>query len=65
MYPDLDPPGEAADVTTSVPIVETERAPFKVRVTSAPFSMIATLIAFDSLPGFLAAHLNVFAVAPA
>ena len=46
-------------------MVTVERAPSKVRVTSAPLSMIATLIAFASTPGFLAAHLNGFADAVA
>ena len=65
MYPDLDPLGEAVAVTTCVPIVVTDNALSKVRVTSAPLSMIATLIAFASTPGFLAAHLNGFADAVA
>tara|TARA_B100001778_G_scaffold150797_1_gene123824 strand:+ start:891 stop:1034 length:144 start_codon:yes stop_codon:yes gene_type:complete len=46
MYPDLDPLGEAVAVATAVPIVVVERAPPKVKLTSAPLSMIATLIAF-------------------
>ena len=46
-----------------MPTVGVASAPSSERVTSAPLSMIATLIAFDSTPGFLAAHLNGFAVA--
>ena len=60
MYPDLDPLGEAVAVATAVPIVVVERAPPKVKLTSAPLSMIATLIAFASIPGFLAAHFHGF-----
>ena len=48
-----------------MPIVEVESAPSSERVTSAPLSMIATLIAFDETPGLLAAHLNGFAAAEA
>ena len=47
-------------MTTCVPIVVTDNALSKVRVTSAPLSMIATLIAFASTPGFLAAHFHGF-----
>ena len=65
MVPDLDPLGEADAVATAVPTVTVERAPSKVKETSAPLSMIETLIAFDSLPGFLAAHFHGFAVAEA
>ena len=65
MKPDVDPLGEAVAVATAVPTVTVERAPSKVRVTSAPLSMIATLSAFASTPGFLAAHLNGFADAVA
>ena len=65
MKPDLDPLGEAVAVATAVPTVTVERAPSRVKVTSAPLSMIETLIAFASTPGFLAAHFHGFAVAVA
>ena len=65
MNPDFAPLGDPDAVETCVPTVGVASAPSKVRVTSAPLSMIATLIAFDEVPGLLAAHLNVFAVAVA
>jgi len=39
-----------------VPIVVTDNAPSSERVTSAPLSIIETLIAFEETPGLLAAH---------
>ena len=63
MKPDLEPLGDPDAVETCVPTVGVASAPSSERVTSAPLSMIATLIAFDSTPGFLAAHLNGFDVA--
>ena len=65
MKPDLEPLGDPDAVETCVPTVEVDNAPSKVRVTSAPLSMMPTLIAFASTPGFLAAHLNGFDVAVA
>ena len=46
MKPDLEPLGDPDAVETCVPTVVVVNALSSVKVTSAPLSMIATLIAF-------------------